>query len=165
MMLNLTFSHSDLSGACCLDLPAVVFSRRLSSAALAMGIALLLTSAWSVGAIIQRNHVTIGLVILNWVLLADAIIVLVIGTIVWFYTLRERAEYHAIYAKLQPSQRITIQDTVNHYDITPQSAFLTHLSTATSSAAADISTHRISLSSAETIARTQPSLIHSTRPF
>lgn len=130
-----------------------------------MGIALLLTSAWSVGAIIQRNHVTIGLVILNWVLLADAIIVLVIGTIVWFYTLRERAEYHAIYAKLQPSQRITIQDTVNHYDIAPRSAFLTHLSTAISSAAADISTHRISLSSVETFARTQRSLIHSTRPF
>jgi len=93
MMLNLTFSHSDLN------------------AALAMGIALLLTSAWSIGAIIQRNHVTIGLIILNWVLLADAIIVLVIGTFVWFYTLRERAEFHAIYAKLQPSQRITIQDT------------------------------------------------------
>lgn len=78
-----------------------------------MGIALLLTSFLSVGAIIQRNHVTIGLVILNWVLIADAMIVLVVGTFVWFYTLRERAEYHSAFAKLQPSQRVSLQDQVS----------------------------------------------------
>ena len=78
-----------------------------------MGIALLLTSFLSVGAIIQRNHVTIGLVILNWVLIADAVIVLFVGTFVWFYTLRERSEWHSTYAKLQPSQRISIQDQVS----------------------------------------------------
>ena len=78
-----------------------------------MGIALLLTSCLSVGAVIQRNHVLIGLILLNWVLIADAIIVLVVGTFVWFHTLRERAEFHTAYANLQPSQRITIQDQVN----------------------------------------------------
>jgi len=78
-----------------------------------MGIALLLTSCLSVGAIIQRNHVLTGLILLNWVLIADAIIVLVVGTFVWFFTLRERAEFHVRYANLQPSQRITIQDQVN----------------------------------------------------
>jgi len=88
----MTFSHADMS------------------AGLVMGIALLLTSFLSVGAIIQRNHVTIGLVVLNWVLIADAVIVLIIGTFVWFYTLRERNEFHVEYAKLQPPQRITIQD-------------------------------------------------------
>ncbi|KAH9079234.1 tetraspanin Pls1 family [Lactarius deliciosus] len=92
LLLNMTFSHSDLT------------------AGLVMGIALLLTSFLSVGAIIQRNHVTVGLVVLNWVLIADAIIVLVIGSIVWFFTLRERSEFHTEYAKLQPSQRITLQD-------------------------------------------------------
>jgi len=92
LILNMTFSHADLSGG------------------LVMGIALLLTSFLSVGAIIQRNHVTIGLVILNWVLIADAVIVLIIGTFVWFYTLRERNEYHGEYAKLQPFQRVAIQD-------------------------------------------------------
>jgi hypothetical protein len=46
-------------------------------AGLVMGIALLLTSFLSVGAIIQRNHVTMGLVVLNWVLIADAVIVLI----------------------------------------------------------------------------------------
>lgn len=92
MMLNMTFSKGDLDGG------------------LAMGIAFLITAALSIGAIIQRNHVTIGLVVLNWVLISDAIIVLVVGTFVWFYTLRERAEYHVKYAQLQPSQRITVQD-------------------------------------------------------
>jgi hypothetical protein len=75
-----------------------------------MGIVFLLTSALSVGAIIQRNHVLIGLIILNWALIADAIIVLVVGTYVWFYTLREGAEFHAVWTRLQPSQRISIQD-------------------------------------------------------
>ncbi|KAI9509969.1 tetraspanin Pls1 family [Russula earlei] len=92
LLLNMTFSNGDLT------------------AGLIMGIAFLLTSVLSFGAAIQRNHVTIGLVILNWVLLADAVMVLVVGTIIWFFSLRERAEFHTGYAKLQPSQRITIQD-------------------------------------------------------
>lgn len=92
LLLNMTFSNADLT------------------AGLVMGIALLLTSFLSVGAIIQRNHVTIGLVILNWALIADGVIVLSIGSFVWFYTLRERNEFHVQYANLQPSQRITIQD-------------------------------------------------------
>jgi hypothetical protein len=118
LMVNMTFSPSDLDGTCWLDSPVVVFSRRrLSSAGLAMGIAFLITSALSFGAVIQRNHVTIGLIILNWVLLADAVIVLVVGTFVWFYTLRERAEFHVRYAKMQPSQRITIQDRVSHSNV------------------------------------------------
>jgi hypothetical protein len=95
LLLNMTFSNADLT------------------AGLVMGIALLLTSFLSVGAIIQRNHVTMGLVVLNWVLIADAVIVLSIGSFVWFYTLRERNEYHVQYANLQPSQRITIQDQFN----------------------------------------------------
>lgn len=93
--------------------PSLSPHNSLSLGGLAVGIALLLTSFMSVGAIIQRNHVTIGLVILNWVLIADAVIVLVVGTFVWFYTLRERSEWHSIYAKLQPSQRISIQDQVS----------------------------------------------------
>jgi hypothetical protein len=92
MLLNMTFSSGDLN------------------AGLAMGIAFLITTALSIGAVIQRNHVTIGLVLLNWVLISDAIIVLVVGSFVWFYTLRERAEYHVKYARLQPSQRIAVQD-------------------------------------------------------
>jgi len=88
----------------------MTFSAGDLDAGLAMGVAFLITTALSIGAIIQRNHVTIGLVVLNWVLISDAIIVLVVGTFVWFYTLRERAEYHVKYVNLQPSQRIAIQD-------------------------------------------------------
>jgi len=92
LLLNMIFSHGDLD------------------AGLLMGVAFLLTSFLSVGAIIQRNHVTIGLVILNWVLIADAVMALVVGTVIWFYTLGERVEFHTVYANLQSSQRITIQD-------------------------------------------------------
>jgi hypothetical protein len=112
LILNMTFSHADLSGAFWIYYALLMSCRFGFPAALVMGIALLLTSFLSVGAVIQRNHVTIGLVILNWVLIADAVIVLTIGTIVWFYTLRERNEFHLEYAKLQPSQRIAIQDQV-----------------------------------------------------
>jgi hypothetical protein len=82
-------------------------------AGLVMGIALLLTSFLSVGAIVQRNHVLGGFIILNWTLIADAIIVLVVGSVLWFYTLRERAEFHTLYSNLQPSQRVAIQNMVS----------------------------------------------------
>jgi hypothetical protein len=114
ILLNMTFSHADLNGAS-LHLPTMTIpslTQVLSLAGLVLGIAFLLTSFLSIGAIIQRNHVTIGLVILNWFLMADAVIVLVVGTMIWFYSLHERAEFHTQYAKLQPSQRITIQDQV-----------------------------------------------------
>ena len=128
MMLNMTFSKADLDGtSCCLSSAAIFSQRPLLSAGLAMGIAFLITTALSIGAIIQRNHVTIGLVVLNWVLISDAIIVLVVGTFVWFYTLRERAEYHVKYGQLQPSQRIAVQDMVSRIMIYLQSDLLTCL--------------------------------------
>jgi hypothetical protein len=167
LILNMTFSHSDLNGACWLGSSTVtLFSRQgLWLAGLAMGIALLLTSFVSVGAIIQRNHVTIGLVLLNWLLIADAVIVLVVGTFVWFFTLRERSEYHSVYAKLQPSQRVFIQDQASQITVTSLFVFVIALWTAISFNAADISTPRISFNSAEAFAKTPRSLIHSTRPL
>jgi hypothetical protein len=115
MMLNMTFSNADLNGTFVVFHPVVIFSQcHLSSAGIVMGVAFLITTAFSIGAIIQRNHVTIGLVVLNWVLISDGIIVLVVGTFVWLYTLRENAEYHVKYAQLQPSQRVTVQDMVRH---------------------------------------------------
>lgn len=64
----------------------------------------------SVGAIIQRNHVTIGLVLLNYALLVDAIGILVIGTFIWFSTLQERANFHKLWVSASPAVRITLQD-------------------------------------------------------
>jgi len=92
LLLNMVFSNADLT------------------AGLVLGILLLITFFLAIGAIVQRNHITIGLVILNWTLILDALATVIIGTFVWFYTLRERNEFHGVYGNLQPSQRVTIQD-------------------------------------------------------
>lgn len=80
------------------------------TAGLALGISMLIVFVVSVGAIVQANHVTIGLVILNYCLVAEAIIVLVIGTFVWFPTLTERAVFYNAWLALSPQDRITLQD-------------------------------------------------------
>jgi predicted membrane protein len=59
---------------------------------------------------VQRNHVTIGLVILNYTLLIDAIGIIIIGTFIWFYTLQERANFHVFWAGASRETRITLQD-------------------------------------------------------
>lgn len=64
----------------------------------------------SIGAIIQRNHATFGLVLLNYALLVDAIGILVIGTFIWFSTLRERVEFHNFWVGATPATKITLQD-------------------------------------------------------
>jgi hypothetical protein len=92
LLLNMTISKADLT------------------AALVLGIMLVVTFVFSIGAIIQKNHVTMGLVILNYLLVADAVAVLCIGTFVWFFTLRQRNEFHVIYAGLSQANRATIQD-------------------------------------------------------
>jgi hypothetical protein len=75
-----------------------------------LGVALLITFIISIGAIIQRNHITIGLVLLNYALLVDAIGILVIGTTIWFSTLQERAHFHKWWLDASPAIRIAIQD-------------------------------------------------------
>ncbi|KAG6874323.1 hypothetical protein C0995_001548 [Termitomyces sp. Mi166 len=77
---------------------------------LALGIALLVTFAVSVGAIIQKNHVTIGVVILNYMLLVDAIGIVVIGTYIWFFTLQERNNFHVRWAAASSDTRIKLQN-------------------------------------------------------
>jgi hypothetical protein len=77
---------------------------------LILGITLLVTFAVSIGAIIQANHVTIGLVILNYFLLFDAIMVIVLGTMLWFPSLTERNFFHGKWLGLTPEQRVGLQD-------------------------------------------------------
>lgn len=94
--------------------PNILMNMVLSDADLTagtiLGIALLITFVISVTAIIQRNHVTMPLVILNYVLVADAIGVVIIGTFVWFYTLRERANFHDMWRLATRDERISLQD-------------------------------------------------------
>lgn len=92
LMLNFTLSPSDLT------------------AGTALGIMLLITFVISLFAVAQRNHVTAGLVFLNWTLIADAIAVLVIGTMLWFFSLRQRAEYAVVFHAQTPAVRQQIQD-------------------------------------------------------
>jgi len=94
LLLNLTFSSADLNSGTFL------------------GVLFLVTFMISIAAIVQRNHVTMGLVILNWVLLINGIAVLVIGTYIWTYTLHERNNYHAVFGRQSDAIKIEIQDTL-----------------------------------------------------
>lgn len=94
LLLNLVVTNGDLT------------------AGTALAVALLVTFVVSIGAIVQANHVTIGLKLLNWLLILDSIAVVIIGTFVWWATLQERATYHEIFAGLTPAVRTQIQDTL-----------------------------------------------------
>lgn len=90
LLLNLTFSGMELT------------------AGSVLGIALLATFVLSLLVIIQRG--TLGLKILNWVLLANSIIILFIGTYIWVFTLHERNNYHAVFGQQSNETKILIQD-------------------------------------------------------
>jgi len=88
----------------------IVISKADLTAGTVLGIAFIVTFAISLAAIVQRNHVTIGLVILNYTLLLDAIGIFCIGTFIWMYTLHERANFHELWVEATPSTRLTLQD-------------------------------------------------------
>lgn len=77
---------------------------------LVLGIMFLVTWAISIGAVIQRNHFTAGLFFLNWVLILNMFYVLVLGTLIWFYTLHELNNFHQVYSEQTPATRIAFQD-------------------------------------------------------
>jgi hypothetical protein len=88
----------------------MVFSKNDLTAGMILGIAFIITFVISIGAIIQRNHVTIGLVVLNWVLILDALGVITVGSFIWFFTLREREYFHSLWAAQTRDNRILLQD-------------------------------------------------------
>ena len=61
---------------------------------------------------------------LNWMLIADAIAVLTVGSRLWFFSLRQRAEFHTKWVELAPADRITIQDMVCYVPIPSRTRFL-----------------------------------------
>ena len=77
-----------------------------------LGALFLFTFLISIVAILQRNAVTTGLVVLNWTLLLNGISILVIGTYIWEFTLHERNNYHAIFGQQSDATKIAIQDMV-----------------------------------------------------
>jgi len=92
LVLNFTISNADLT------------------AGTVLGIFLLVTFVLSIIGIVQRNHVTIGLVVLNWALFFDFIVVIVVGTYIWFYTLQERNNYFERFKAATPDIRLQLQD-------------------------------------------------------
>jgi len=94
--------------------PSILMNMAISSefltAGMVLGIMLGITFLVSLGAVVQRNHVTIGFVILNWFLIVDAIAVLVVGSIIWFFSLRQREEFQKKWTALSNPDKITLQD-------------------------------------------------------
>jgi hypothetical protein len=82
-----------------------------------LGVALIVTFVVSVTAIVQRNHVTFPLELLNWALLIDAIGIVVIGTFVWFYTLRERANFYDLWKVASREDKLFLQDKVRPFSL------------------------------------------------
>lgn len=113
VLMNFVISSADLTGTfSSTETQGLASSFSLLAAGTVLGVSLLVTFVISIGAIIQRNHVTIGLVILNYILVADAIVVGVVGSFIWFYTLRERNNFHLVWAEAAPATRIFLQDHV-----------------------------------------------------
>jgi len=88
----------------------MVFSDAILIAGMALGIALIATFVLSLCAIAQKSHVTAGLVALNWTLIVDGIGVVLIGSFFWYFTLRPRDAFHAIYTQQSRENRIAVQD-------------------------------------------------------
>lgn len=75
-----------------------------------LGIVLLATSLLSAFLIILRGRRP--LVIINWLLLLDAVAILFVATFIWMYTLHERKNYHAVFSRQSDATKIQIQDTL-----------------------------------------------------
>lgn len=88
----------------------LALSNEFLTGGLVVGIALCLTFIVSLGAVVQRNHITMGFVILNWLLLVDCIVVIVVGTMIWFFSLRQRSGISAKWNALSTADKITLQD-------------------------------------------------------
>ncbi|KAK7023887.1 25S rRNA adenine-N(1) methyltransferase [Favolaschia claudopus] len=88
----------------------MAISNEFLTAGLVLGIFLAFTFLVSLGAVVQPNHVVRGFVILNWLLLVDAIVVTVVGTMIWFFSLRQRNEFQLKWTALSANDRLTIQN-------------------------------------------------------
>jgi hypothetical protein len=75
-----------------------------------LGILYAVTFIISVGAIVQRNHVTIGLVILNWLLIFDTAFTLLFASVLWFRALQEQANFEQVWIAASAQARLTLQD-------------------------------------------------------
>ena len=116
VLMNLVLPDMDLTGAfvrCRESSPTLTVVCRRDSVGLVLGIFFLVTWAFSIGAVIQRNHVLVGLVFLNWLLIVAMVYLTAAGSVIWFFTLRIRNNFHTRWIKQTPGTRIAIQDMVS----------------------------------------------------
>lgn len=87
-----------------------VIEHSFLTSGLILGILFVLTFLIAIAGIVQRYHITLGLTVLSWALIADAAAILAIGSMIWFFTLQERNNYHIKFAATSESVRQTLQD-------------------------------------------------------
>jgi len=88
----------------------LVIDNNYLHAGLALGSMFLATFVFSIVAIAQPNHVILPLALLNWALIADALAVVVIGTMIWWATLQERNNFNEAFEKTSADVRLIIQN-------------------------------------------------------
>ncbi len=111
-LMNFIISGMDLNGQIVLERFKNNDLTLVHLAGLALGIMFVVTWMISIGGILQRFHNTMGLIITNWALIADAIGVLSVGGTVWFYTLREKSNFLQQWEQASPQLRQGLQDQV-----------------------------------------------------
>lgn len=77
----------------------LVISTTDLNAGLGLGIMFAITFVVSIAAILTPKATTGGLKALNWVLIADTIATVSVGSIVWFYTLEERKNFSEVWGE------------------------------------------------------------------
>jgi len=83
------------------------------TAGLVLGIMFLITWAISIGGMMQRNHITIGLVVTNWALIVDALAVISVGCTIWYYTLMPTDNFLKAWKDAGPATQQALQDTLS----------------------------------------------------
>jgi hypothetical protein len=115
VLRDLVINNTDLIGEYTLFYAArlkFTYSNAFIIAGLVLGIMFILTSIFGLISIFQRNHITMPLVALNWMLVVDALYVMVIATVVWFYSLRQRNEFYGVWKEQTSAIRTVLQDQV-----------------------------------------------------
>jgi len=94
--------------------PNVLLNFTLSTqkldAGLVLGIFFIVTFLISMVAMIRKNNGITGFIVLNWALVLDAIVTLIVGTVVWFYTLEETTNYYSVWKAASADTRVDLQD-------------------------------------------------------
>jgi len=83
------------------------------TAGLILGALLLATFVFSIGAIVQPNHVTLPLALLNWALILDTLATVSVGTMIWWATLQERKNFGEAFDSADTTVKLAIQNQLS----------------------------------------------------